>query len=975
LRRAVRGTVRFDAGSRALYATDASNFRQVPIGVVEPLDGDDVEAVLAVCRRHRAPVLPRGGGTSLAGQCCNVAVVLDSSRHLCGVLELDPERRLARVLPGTVLDDLRGEAAPHGLTFGPDPATHAWCTLGGMIGNNSCGVHSLTAGRTSDNVEALEIVTYDGLRLAVGATSEAELAAIVSAGGRRGEIYGALRGLRDRYAGAIRGGFPKLSRRVSGYNLDDLLPEKGFHLARALVGSEGTCATLLAATLRLVPSPVARVLLVLGFPDVLAAARAVPRVLDSVPEGLEGMDRFLVDNDFTRRAHRAVLDRLPAGNAWLLVEFGGESRAEAAARARDLVARWPDPIGDPAVHPSSFLVEEPAAQSAVWQVREAAVGTTSRDPRLGDGWPGWEDAAVPPERLAGYLEGFYALLGLYGYSAALYGHFGEGCLHARIDFDFSSPAGIATYRGFLEDAADLVTRFGGSLSGEHGDGQQRGELLGRMFGPELVQAFREFKRIWDPENRMNPGKKVDPLPLDADLRPALPLARHATTLAFADDHRDFARAVTRCVGVGRCRKTAGGTMCPSYRATGEERHSTRGRARLLFEMLQGEVITGSWRSAEVEGALDLCLGCKACRSECPAGVDMAAYKAEFRHQHYRGRLRPRSAYALGQVAAWLRLASRAPGLANAVANGGASSRALKWLAGIHPERALPPLAEETFRAWFSRRPAATGRGEGVACLPVVLWVDTFSEHLQPEIARAAVAVLERAGCRVLFPSRPLCCGRPLYDYGFLDQARRGLRRVVAALAPAIAAGLPLVVLEPSCLATFRDELLQLLPDDAAARRLSGLACSLAELLNRPGFALPPRPGSLRSEPSGRSKGSEGSERSTGPEDPSCERRVVLHGHCHQKALGGFGAECELLGRLGVEVEILDSGCCGMAGAFGFEREHYEISLACGEQALLPAVRAAESTAHLVADGFSCREQVAQATGRRPLHLAELLVRL
>jgi FAD/FMN-containing dehydrogenase/Fe-S oxidoreductase len=944
LRRTVRGEVDFDAGSRALYATDASNFRQVPIGVVAPRDAAEVEAAVAVCRRHGAPVLLRGGGTSLAGQCCNVAVVVDTSRHLRGVLALDPVARQARVLPGTVLDELRAAAAPHGLTFGPDPATHAWCTLGGMIGNNSCGVHSLTAGRTSDNVEALEILTYDGLRLAVGATPEEEVAAIVRAGGRRGEIYRRLRELRDRHAAAIRGGFPRLSRRVSGYNLDELLPEKGFHVARALAGSEGTCATLLAATLRLVPAPAARVLLVLGFPDVLAAARAVPVILAAEPYGLEGMDRFLVDNDFTRRAHRAVLDRLPPGGAWLLVEMGGASREEAEARAHALSAGWQGER--PA--PGALLLAEPAAQAAVWQVRESAVGTTARDPRLGDGWPGWEDAAVPPERLADYLAAFLDLLARFGYGAALYGHFGEGCLHARIDFDFSSAEGIRRYRAFLEDAADLVTTYGGSLSGEHGDGQQRGELLERMFGPELVAAFREFKAIWDPDDRMNPGKKVDPYPLDADLRPALALARPATAFAFADDGGDFARAVTRCVGVGRCRTKTGGTMCPSYRATGDERHSTRGRAHLLFEMLQGEVIDAGWESLEVREALDLCLGCKACKSECPAGVDLAAYKAEFLHHHHQERRRPLAAYALGLAPLWLRWASHLPDFANALASGGASARLLKRLAGIHPERRLPALAEAGFRRWFERR---SGRKEGEgqprrAGGKVLLWVDTFTEHLHPEVGRAAVSVLEASGFQVRVPAGPLCCGRPLYDFGMLDRARRDLRRTLDALRPALAAGLPIVVLEPSCLATFRDELLQLFPRDPDARRLAEQSCTLSDALLRGG---------------------------TSPPASGDDRKVLVHGHCHQKALVGMEAERSLLASLGFEAEILDAGCCGMAGAFGFRGEHYALSQAIGEAALLPAARAAaKSGCTLVADGFSCREQVDQATGRRPLHLAELL---
>ncbi|HEY9420383.1 MAG TPA: FAD-binding oxidoreductase, partial [Thermoanaerobaculia bacterium] len=546
LRRTLRGEVRFDSGSRALYATDASNYRQVPLGVVVPLDEDDLIAAVAACRRHGAPIVQRGAGTSLAGQCCNVAVVMDVSRHLTGVLAIDPERRTARVRPGTVLDDLRRQAGRHGLTFGPDPATHAWCTVGGMIGNNSCGVHSLTTGRTSDNVEELEILTYDGLRLRVGATPERELERIVRAGGRRGEIYRRLRDLRDRYAGLIRERFPHIPRRVSGFNLDELLPERGFHVARALAGSEGTCVTFLEATVRLTSAPKSRVLVVLGYEDVVQAAEAVPEILEAKPLGLEGMDRFLVDNEFTRRSYREVLDLLPLGDAWLLVEIGGETRVEAEERARSL---------------QGLLIGDPAEQSRIWQVREAAVGTTSRDPRLGDAWPGWEDSAVAPDRFAGYLRDLKALLRQHGYGAALYGHFGEGCLHARINFDFRTAEGVRRYRAFLEKAADLVAAHGGSLSGEHGDGQQRGELLSRMFGADLVQAFRDFKAIWDPGNRMNPGKKVDPLPLDADLRPALPLASPGdTAFLYPDDAGSFARAASRCVGVGKCRREAGGVM-------------------------------------------------------------------------------------------------------------------------------------------------------------------------------------------------------------------------------------------------------------------------------------------------------------------------------------------------------------------------------------------------------------------------------
>lgn len=935
LRRAVRGEVRFDTGSRALYATDASNYRQVPIGVVLPRDADDVEAAVAVCRKHGAPLLGRGGGTSLAGQCCNVAVVLDFSRHMAGTPDIDPDGRTARVLPGTVLDDLRAAAAPHGLTFGPDPATHAWCTLGGMIGNNACGVHSVTAGRTSDNVEALEVLTYDGLRLRVGATSEEELARLIRSGGRRGEIYRRLRDLRDRSADLIRARFPRIPRRVSGFNLDELLPENGFHVARALTGSEGTCVTILEATVRLVPRPAARALLVLGYPDVFQAADHVLEVLAASPIGLEGMDRFLVDNDFTRRSHRAVLESLPAGDAWLLAEFGGATRDEAAARARSLL----ESLRDRPDAPGLLLLEEPADQARFWAVREAAVGTTSRDPRLGDAWPGWEDSAVPPARLAAYLRELKALLARFGYGAALYGHFGEGCLHARINFDLSTDEGVRRYRAFLEEAADLVVAHGGSLSGEHGDGQARGEFLERMFGPELVAAFREFKAIWDPEGRMNPGKVVDPYPLDADLRPRASLAEPATTVfRWPDDEGRFSRAAQRCVGVGRCRQDlgGGGTMCPSWRVTREEKHSTRGRARLLFEMLEGSVVRDGWRSEEVRESLDLCLSCKGCKRDCPAGVDLASYKAEFLHQYYKGRLRPARAYAAGLIFRWARLAALAPGLANAVARGPLSPW-IKRLAGIARERTLPAFARSTFRSRFDRRGP---QGEGP---PVLLWPDTFTNHFQPEIAEAAVEVLAAAGRRVEIPGKPLCCGRPLYDFGMLDLARRQLQEVLEALSPAIAAGTPLVVLEPSCAAVFCDELPQLFPDDPRARLLSARTFTLAGFLIGESF-MPPR---LPATP------------------------AILQGHCHQQAVLGMEADLELLARLGLDVQAVE-GCCGMAGAFGFAREHFAVSTACAEQALYPAVRAAGPESLILADGFSCREQIAQGVGRRARHIAEVL---
>jgi FAD/FMN-containing dehydrogenase/Fe-S oxidoreductase len=944
----VRGDVRFDAGSRALYSTDASNYRQLPIGVVVPRDAEDVAAALAACRRHGAPVLARGGGTSLAGQCCNVAVVLDFSRYMHRLVELDPHRRLARVEPGIVLDTLRRAAERHHLTYGPDPATHDHCTLGGMIGNNSCGVHALMAGKTVDNVEELEVLTYDGLRLRVGPTGDDELARIIQEGGRRGRIYAGMKALRDRFAVLIRERYPDIPRRVSGYNLDQLLPENGFHVARALVGSECTCVTVLEATLRLVASPAHRTLAVLGYRDVYAAADDVPEILAWRPIGLEGLDDRLISFVRTKRLHPDGVAMLPPGGGWLLVELGGDSQQEADARAQgmaDALRRRPDA-------PAVRLLESTHEAKRIWEVREAALGATAFVPGMPDAWEGWEDAAVPPARLGAYLRDFRRLVEDHGYGCTLYGHFGQGCIHTRIDFVLYSRAGIDKFMAFIDRAADLVMSYGGSLSGEHGDGQARAALLPKMFGPELVGAFEEFKALWDPDWKMNPGKLVRPyrpdenLRLGVDYRPWEP----ATHLHFAADQGSFARAALRCVGVGRCRRLAsdGGVMCPSFMATLEEKHSTRGRARLLFEMLEGDAIGHhGWRDESVKEALDLCLACKGCKSDCPVNVDMASYKAEFLHHFYAGRLRPRSAYAFGLVHWWARLASPIAPLINFAARAPGLSGLAKAAAGMAPERRIPRFAAQTFKAWWRRRGEGAGRNPGGP--RVLLWPDTFSNFFQPETARAAVEVLEAAGWRVVVPAPPLCCGRPLYDHGMLRLARRQLHRILVALRDEIRAGTPLVGLEPSCLAVFRDELAQQLPHDEDAERLAKQSFLLSELLESQGSRWrPPAFGGER-------------------------RRALVQAHCHHRSVLKLDAERRVLEKLGLDFELLDAGCCGMAGAFGFERgEHYEVSMRCGERALLPAVRQAAPDTLIVADGFSCREQIVQATGRRALHLAEVL---
>ena len=938
LRREIRGDVRFDDGSRALYATDGSNYRQVPIGVVLPRGVDDVIAAITLCREFDALLLSRGGGTSLAGQCCNVAVILDFSKYMTGIISIDPERRLARVQPGVILDHLRAAAERHQLTFAPDPATHDRCTLGGMIGNNSCGVHSVMAGKTDDNIEALDILTYDGLRMRVGATTSTELETIIGEGGRRGEIYGKLKAIAATYGDLVRQRYPNIPRRVSGYNLNYLLPENGFHVARALVGSEGTCVTVLEATCRLVESPQERVLLVIAYPDIYQCADHVPEVMVHGPIGLEGIDDLLVKYTKRKGINSEGLALLPSGGGWLLAEFGANTPQEAEAKARGLM----DSLNRSASPPSMRLFSNKQQVKRIWEVRESSLGVISHVPGEALTWEGWEDSAVAPDKLGAYLRDLRKLMDAYSYRGTLYGHFGHACVHTRMDFDLQSEAGIAKYRKFVEEAADLVVSYGGSLSGEHGDGQCRAELLPKMFGPELVQAFREFKAAWDPDWKMNPGKVVEPYRLDENLRlganydPWQP----QTHFQYPDDHGSLARATLRCVGVGKCRHYEGGVMCPSFRATREEEHSTRGRAHLLFEMMEGDVIRDGWRNEHVKKSLDLCLACKGCKSECPVAVDVATYKAEFFSHYYEGQLRPVSAYAFGNIDIWARLASNAPGLMNLTTQLPFLRDIAKLVSGMPRERSIPAFAPQTFRSWFRSHVPRNPRGKRM-----ILWPDTFNNYFLPGTARAAVDVLEAAGFRVLLPERQLCCGRPLYDFGMLDRAKSLLLQILDALAPAIEARIPVIGLEPSCAAVFRDELTNLFPSDERAQLLSRQTFLLSEFLERhaPNFTPPP-----------------------------LGRKALLHGHCHHKSIMKMTDEEAVLRRIGVDFESPAPGCCGMAGSFGFEHDKYEISAAIGELELLPAVRQANPEWLIIADGFSCREQIAQGTNRQALHLAEVL---
>ena len=938
LQKQIRGEVRFDYGSRALYSTDASNYRQVPIGVVVPRNNDDVLAAVALCRQYGAPLLPRGGGTSLAGQCCNVAVIVDFSKYMAGILTVDPGRRLARVQPGVILDHLRSAAERHRLTFAPDPATHDRCTLGGMIGNNSCGVHSVMAGKTDDNIESLDIVTYDGLRMTVGATASEELESLIRAGGRRAEIYAGLKSLAAKYGELVRQKFPKIPRRVSGYNLNYLLPENGFHVARALVGSEGTCVTVLEATCQLVESPQERVLLVVAWPDIFLCADSVPLVMSHKPIGLEGFDDILVKATRRKGINAEGLALLPDGSGWLLVEFGADTNAEAEANARALMkALLQSPIP-----PNMRLLTDWQQMKRMWEVRESSLGVTSHVPGEPLRWEGWEDSAVAPDKLGNYLRDLRKLMQAYSYEGSFYGHFGHACVHTRMDFDLETEEGIKKFRRFMEEAADLVVGYGGSLSGEHGDGQARAELLPRMFGPELVQAFREFKAIWDPDWKMNPGKLVEPYRMDENLRlganydPWQP----QTHFQFPEDHGSLAAATLRCVGVGKCRRYEGGVMCPSFRVTREEEHSTRGRAHLLWEMTQGDVVRDGWKDERVKESLDLCLACKGCKSDCPVGVDVATYKAEFLAHYYEGRLRPLSKFVFGNIDIFAHLASVVPGFVNIATQLPVVSEISKLLGGVPRQRRIPAFASQTFKSWFARR-----KGKNLGRTAVVLWPDTFNNYFQPDTAKAAVEVLEAAGFHVLLPEGNLCCGRPLYDIGMLDRAEAHLLKILDTLLPEIEAGIPVVGLEPSCVAVFRDELTNLFPDDVRARALSQQTFLLSEFLERyaKNFQL-----------------------------PRIARKALVHGHCHHKAIMKMNAEEAVLTRMGMDFDSPAPGCCGMAGAFGFENDKYEISREIGELELLPAVRDASPETLIIANGFSCREQISQETGRHALHLAEVI---
>jgi FAD/FMN-containing dehydrogenase/Fe-S oxidoreductase len=909
------------ARRRAEYSGDASNYRVVPSAVVFPRHVDEAAAALDVARQAGVPVTSRGAGTSIAGNAVGSGIVLDFSRHLNRVLAVDPQARTAVVEPGAILDDITAAAAGYGLRFGPDPSTHSRASIGGSIGNNACGSRALRFGRAADNVVSLDVLTAAGERFAARRMGRDGLAAAGPAGI-------ALDALVGEHLGMIRTEFGRFTRQVSGYCMEHLLPENGADLAKFLAGTEGTLGMTIGATVALVPSPKAVALAVLGYPGMPEAADAVAGLLPHRPVALEGMDARLVEVFRARRGAAAVPD-LPSGESWLFAETAGDTEAEARAAAGRLIA-------DAGCLDALVVTGAPAR--ALWRVREDGAGLGSRTPAGAPAWPGWEDAAVPPAHLGAYLRDFAALMADHGLDGLSYGHFGDGCVHIRIDFPFSSAA--ARYRLFVVAAAELVGKYGGSMSGEHGDGRARSELLPYMYSAEAIDAMTAVKAIFDPGNVLNPGVLVDPAPLDADLRvpQARPL-RSSLGFAYPHDGGDLSTAVHRCVGVGKCRADttgSGGVMCPSYLATRDEKDSTRGRARVLQELANGTLVNG-FAAAEVAESLDLCLSCKGCSSDCPAGVDMATYKAEVLYQRYRRRPRPPAHYSLGWLPRWARLASHAPRAANAVLRAPGMAALARRIGGIDARRPLPRFAGQTFRAWFA------GRAGTTAGTAVLLWVDTFTDYFAPGVGQAAVRVLEAAGYAVQVTSEPVCCGLTWISTGQLDGARRQLRRTLHALDPALRAGTPVVGLEPSCTAVLRGDIAELLPADPRAREVRAATRTLAELLAGDAQWAPPDLSGVR---------------------------AVAQPHCHHHAVMGWHTDSALLARAGADVTAV-GGCCGLAGNFGVERGHYEVSRAVAETALLPAVRAA-GDAVVLADGFSCRTQLDQLAGVSGTHLAQLL---
>ncbi len=940
----LQGDSDFSAAGVALYTSDASNYRQIPLGVVYPRNSTDIRTVVTLCREHDLPVLMRGGGTSQNGQCVNEAVILDCSRFMTRVLSIDTANRSALVEPGIVCDSLKAAAEIHGLTFGPDPATHSRCTLGGMIGNNSCGPHSMLAGKTVENVLELEILTSEGDQFWVGPTADDELETILAGGDARARIYQRLKDLRDEYAAEIRERYPNIKRRVSGYNLDQLLPENGFNVARALVGSEGTCVSILQARLNLIENPACKRLVVLGFPDIYIAGDSVPELMPFEPIAMEGLDWNIIGGLQARNLKQREVALLPEGRAWLLVEIAASTTSVLEQRC----AAFETAMRDSSRVQSVLQVPDAGDTAALWSIREQGASATSMslDPHAPDPVVGWEDTAVDPLQLGDYLREFQALVDRYGYTTSLYGHFGDGCIHARITFDTRSAEGVTHWRAFSQEIAHLVVKFGGSLSGEHGDGQAKAEFLPIMFGERLMDAFRQFKDIWDPQKRMNPGKLIDAYRMDENLRFGPDYQRPAinTKLQFVEDLGGFARSSERCIGMGKCRSQSG-SMCPSYQASGEERYSTRGRAHLLHELVRGELIADGWDNTDIADSLEHCLSCKACKHECPTQVDIAAYKAEFMAQHYQQRRRPLHHYAMGYIGTTLPWLSKAPALINYLQKGALGSLSKKAL-GISQEKSLPALSKQSFRQWTQQN--ADRHDErfcwfGEVSLPVtVLWADSVNAHYHSHILVSALRVLLKAGFQVAVAQAHFCCGRPLYEYGFLEQAHKQLSQMLDHFYPFLPSDAAVIIIEPSCLSVFQDEMMRQFPGDSRAADLKSRAMTLTALLSKYDTPL------KRTLPSG-----------------------LLHLHCHDKA-SGEQHERDWMKKCFETLSEPEVGCCGMAGSFGMREKTRHLAQTLFSRSLKPELDSRSAQTLVVANGFSCHEQINDHTKGTVLHPVQVL---
>ncbi|MEE2060410.1 FAD-binding and (Fe-S)-binding domain-containing protein [Rhodococcus artemisiae] len=901
--------------ARALYTSDAGLYRIAPQGVVSARTAEDVEAVVAAAIEHRVSLTARGAGTSCAGNAIGSGVILEMHRYLDAVVAVDAEAHTATVQPGVVQADLQAAAAPHGLRFGPDPSTSNRCTIGGMIGNNACGPRALGYGRTADNVVALEAVlgTGERVRLESGGAPPPSV------------TLDALRGLVNENLAVIRTEFGRFKRQVSGYSLEHLLPENGFDVAKFLAGTEGTLAVITEATVRLVADAPHKRMVVLGYPTMADAADDAPDILRHLPTAAEGLDRRIVDV-VANQPGAGALPVLPAGDGWVFVELVDDDDEVLSRRAEALVRECAAVEG--------WVVDDPKIAAALWKIRADGAGlaeSSLAEPAYG----GWEDAAVPPERLGDYLRDFDTLLAAHGMHGLPYGHFGDGCVHCRIDFPLGKENGPERYRAFVEEAADLVGRYGGSLSGEHGDGRARSALLTRMYSSEAVALMAEVKDLLDPHGVLNPGIIVDPDPVHTQMRVPSLLTR---PLTITD--RRFVDEVHRCSGVGKClagNGSAGQVMCPSYQATGREQDSTRGRARVLQEMVGGDLI-GGWDSPEVAGALDLCLSCKGCSSDCPRGVDMASYKSIVLDEAHRGRIRPRSHYMLGRLPRWGRLvtALRLGALVNAGSQNRLLGKVVRWSAGVDRRRSLPRFASKS-----TRRSTAVPSSPGT---PVAVWVDSFTDSFEGAGLSALIDVLVDAGYAPRFVEKNACCGLTWISTGQREGARKQLSASLDVLHPIASAGIPIVGVEPSCTAVWRSDAAELLPDDERVATVAAHVFTLAEVLTKSPDWEPP---DLRGV------------------------SVIAQPHCHHTSVLGWAADAALLARAGAEVRQL-GGCCGLAGNFGVEKGHYETSVAVAELTLLPAVREADAGTVVLADGFSCRLQLEELAGRTAVTLAQLL---